>query len=179
MRRTTAVFVVALAVAAGSAGCGGDPASAPGPTSAGGTTVTPEQSRSLVVDALAGTWREVGSAGVTAAATGGYKQCADQGGAVQYVADVRVDPGNGDEGDGDFGDQLGDGLARAGWVLDPDASETPAGVRSRRGLRADLTVRLTSYRDQPFALIQVLGPCVPAGDEEGYAGRADERLPLP
>jgi hypothetical protein len=185
--RTTLVLIaLGVAVAVGSAGCTGSDDPAPGgaavssgASAGGGSTVTPEQSRDLVVAALADTGRNLTRLGAAGNATGGYKDCVDQGGSVQYVADARIDPTTPAAPGDDLGARWEPGLAAAGWVLDPDPTSAPSGNTTRRGLKADLTVRLTSYRDQPFALLQILGPCLEVGDKDsGYTARGAEKLPF-
>jgi hypothetical protein len=162
---------VLLALALLAAGC----STTSDPPRPGGSTVTPEQSRDLVVRALTETGRAVTALGATGQATGSYAQCTDQGGAVQYVADARLDPA---APGGDTGAALEPALRQAGWIMEPEPTRAPSGNTTRRGLKADLTLRLTSYEDQTFALLQILGPCLPVAGADGYLNRAADRLPL-
>jgi hypothetical protein len=146
-------------------------------------TVTPEQSRSHVLNALHDTWAELTPVNVTAphGAFGSYTQCVDQGGAVLYQAEVRIDPKL--STDPPVGDRIEPALTAAGWTMQPRA--TPTGTGSLlHGTKNNLTIGLYTYtvtKTEPdYALLQILGPCLDVGNaDQSYTSRADEPLPLP
>jgi hypothetical protein len=170
------LLAVTAALAAATAGCH---SASPG-TGGGGPTVTPERSRSEVIQALHDAWRGLTPLNVTApnGAHGSYTQCVDQGGSVEYIADFRVDPKLAT--DPPLADRLDPALSAAGWVMEAQPTPTGTGVVSR-GSRGNLRISVNTYTDAelPFALFQILGPCLEVGDaDQSYTTKSDKNLPL-
>ena len=83
-------------------------------------------------------------------------------------------------------DEIRDELASVGWT--PDDSETsPDGIRELGShwivtvTRQDLTINVSLYASQPYVLMRVLGPCLPATPEQrqDYETAEDERFAVP
>jgi hypothetical protein len=79
-----------------------------------------------------------------------------------------------------------DELVSVGWTP-YDSSTSPDGIREYTSHwivtveRDDLTINVSLYAGQPYALMRVLGPCLPATPEQRreYETAADERFAVP
>jgi hypothetical protein len=150
----------------------------------GSTSMTPEQSRAAVIDALHTTWRELAALNVTVAdgADGAYTQCVDQGGAVEYVADLRLDtklPADPPL----LADRLEPALTAAGWKVTPtQAPPAPDGTSiTIHGTKDNITLAIDTYPggDDHIALLRILGPCIDVGTaDDTYTTKTDKNLPL-
>jgi hypothetical protein len=172
----TAVAMLALLLT----GCHNSPG--PGTGGKAEPSVTPEQSRARVLAALHDTWGQLKPVNVTAphGAFGSYTQCVDQGGAVLYKIEVRIDPKL--STDPPVGDRIEPALTAAGWTMQPRSTPTGTGALLH-GAKANLTIGLYTYTvteaEPDFALLQLLGPCLDVGNaDESYTSRADEPIPL-
>jgi hypothetical protein len=83
-------------------------------------------------------------------------------------------------------ESIRDELTSVGWT--PDDSETsPDGVRELSShwivtvTRHDLTINVSMYASQPYILMRVLGPCLPATPEQRqeYETAGDQRFAVP
>jgi hypothetical protein len=177
--RTGTALAAITAVSLTLAGCHGSAKPGSGDGGKADPQMTPEQSRAEVIDALHNTWRELKSLNVTAAHPYGYyAQCVDQGGAVEYIADVRVDPKL--STDPPLGDRLEPALTAAGWTLEtrPSTAETDAVIHAAKG---QLTIAIDTYpgSDNHYVLLRILGPCLNVGDaDQTYIAKTDKTLPL-
>jgi hypothetical protein len=144
----------------------------------GNASVTPEQSRSEIIQALHDTWRELRPLNVTASPYGNYVQCIDQGGAVEYVAAFRLDSRL--AADPPLAGRLDPALSAAGWVMQPRSTPTGAGAVSH-GTKGALTVAVNTYTDPEihYVLFEIAGPCLDVGDaDQTYIAKTDKTLPL-
>jgi hypothetical protein len=169
--RLALVAVLALSVASCHSGSSSDDAGKqPQPT--------PDQSRANVVAALRDTWRALAPVGVTApnGASGRWASCQDNGGAVLYKANLRVDPES--AGDPPLAGRIETVPATAGWDLEPQSRADGAGS-TRHGAKGDLTIAISTYpgTEASYALIEIIGPCLSVGSaDQTYTNRGSEAL---
>jgi hypothetical protein len=92
---------------------------------------------------------------------GSWSGCDDLGGKVRYQVSARLDPP--DASSGRLVDAVRTRLSEAGLSLQADGP-ADAEVLTLRGVRDDVRVRVTGYRDAPVVLFDLFGPCLEVGD---------------
>jgi hypothetical protein len=199
-RATTLVALTVAAVLGVSAGCdsgseddpmddGSDPATAPtaSPDSTAPSDPTMsdalQRSRRAFLDATLG----LRSAGY--APTFGYTRyaiCTDESADWRASANGRLNrqpPIGSSRADAEA---IRDDLVGVGWVP-YDTSTSPDGIRELTSHwivtveRDDLTLNVSLYDEQPYILMRVLGPCLPATAEQRqeYETAEDQRFAVP
>ena len=92
---------------------------------------------------------------------GSWSGCDDLGGKALYQVSARLDPA--DDRTGRLVDAVRARLSAAGLSLQADGP-ADATVLTLRGVRDQVRVRVTGYRDRPVVLFDLFGPCLEVGD---------------
>ena len=173
--RWPVVWTVIVVLAA--TGCQPPRAASPSTTTSTGAKATPEQTRTQAIAALGELWRHMKPLGVRISADGSYNQCSDMGGDVKYSISARIDPPR--AGTPDLGALLEPTLTAAGWTVDPHPTITTDDAL-RKAAKNGLQLRLMSYKNEPFAGLDIYGQCIWLGGngDERYTGSGSELLPL-
>ena len=193
-RATMLVALMVSAVLGLSAGCdsgsedssmddGSDPATAPSTPSDATMADALQRSRRAFLDATLG----LRAAGYIP--TFGYTRysiCTDEGADWRATANGRLNrqtPAGSTRADAEA---IRDDLVSVGWGPD-DTSASPDGIRELTSHwivtveRDDLTLNVSLYDNQPYLLMRVLGPCLPATAEQRgeYESAEDQRFAVP
>ena len=115
-----------------------------------------------------------------------YAICTDEGADWRVSANGRLDrqpPTGSSRADAEA---VRDELTSVGWTP-YDTSTSPDGIRELTSHwivtveRDDLTINVSLYTNQPYVLIRVLGPCLPATPEQRkeYETAPDQRFAVP
>jgi hypothetical protein len=115
-----------------------------------------------------------------------YAICADESAYWRVSANGRLDrqrPIGSTRADAE---SIRDELTSAGWTA-YDTATSPEGIREFASHWIvtvewdDLTINVSLYTDQPFILMRVLGPCLPAtpAQRQEYESAADQRFAVP
>jgi hypothetical protein len=115
-----------------------------------------------------------------------YAICTDEGADWRVSANGRLDREPPIPSTRADAEAIRDELTSVGWTAS-DTPTSPEGIRESSSHwivtveRDDLTFNASLYADQPFVLIRVLGPCLPATPEqqEEYEAAPDQRFPVP
>lgn len=107
---------------------------------------------------------------------GSWSGCDDLGGKALYLVSARLDPPG--DSPGPLVEAVAATLSEAGLSLRADGP-ADAPVLTLRGVRDQVRVRVTGYRDQPVVLFDLFGPCLEVGavDAELW-GEQPEQLDL-